>query len=153
MKVDTVEFQGTTVRVTYHKHPQPRGWWFARVTHEFLWLPDVRTPDQVLDHYLDWLAEEHDWLAEEHGLLNQELREEAEFVACGRGLVVYLSPLVAGMRVKGGHHHIYLVSEDGTHGALRIPTSLYHRYPMEKFKVGASRSRSLTRPRRRRPKS
>jgi hypothetical protein len=135
MEVASAEFDGQVVRVAYHKHPgSSRGWWYAAATHEFLWLPDVRTPEQALDHYLAWWNEEHPdppLTADQRATA----RRDAEFVSCGRGVLGYLHPDLMGVRVAGGPHHIYLLSEGGERGALRVPTSLYHGYPLDGFEV------------------
>ena len=136
MEVDTVSFDGTVVRVAYRKSSESgMGWWFAATTHEFLWLPDVQSSADVIEHYFRWLADEYptESLTEKH---LSALRDGSEVIACGRGHAVYLSPDTVGLRIPGGKNHIYLISEDGTRGTLRIPDGAYQSYVFAKCEIG-----------------
>lgn len=144
MEVDTIEFDGSVVRVTYHKASTSVGWWCARVTHEFVWLPEVRSPEDAVAHYFQWLSDKHPESA-----LNDKhfakLRRRVKPVTCGRGQAVYCSPDAAALRVLGGPNHIYLISESGTRGSLRIPDSAYHSYQFERCEVGPKQRNARSR--------
>jgi hypothetical protein len=133
MEVDTVSFDGTTVRVAYHKAAQPLGWWCARATHEFEWLPEVRSPADAARHYADWLVEQHE--EKLSGKQREQMRAGAEVVPAGLGQAVYLSADLVGWYIPGGKNWIYVISVGGVRGALRIPDSVYQSYSLDRFEV------------------
>ena len=130
MEPDTIQFDGMTIRITYHARPVTRGWWDGRAIHEIDWLPGLRTPEAVLAHY-----------AEHRPGLNRAQRDRLEraarFTKCGWGQKVRLSPKTAGIRAAGARDAIYLISEAGLHGSLRLWSSMYQSYRLSQFKIGA----------------
>jgi hypothetical protein len=56
MQVDSIEFDGAIVRVAYRASAEQLGWWCGPAIHELLWLPEVRSPADAIEHYASWLS-------------------------------------------------------------------------------------------------
>ncbi len=133
MEVDTVEFDGSILNITYRKAAKPLGWWCGQTTHAFEWLPDVNSLADVTWHYSEWLGEHHKKplsVAQ-----REQLQLNARVSQAGQGVAVYLSPEFIEWHVAGGKNWIYLISASDTHGALRIPDSSYQSYALDQFDV------------------
>lgn len=102
--------------------------------HEIDWLPEVQSHDQVIAHYAKELAVHR--VVPKHERIKR-LHSKACFANCGKGTRVRLSAATAGIKVAGGRDSIYLVSEDGEHGSLRLWTSKYQSYSLAKCRIGS----------------
>lgn len=130
--VDSVDFDGEYVTVTYHETKRASGWWCKRFNHEFEWLPEVHDVGHVVVHYVDWLEGNHGSRIspQRRGAMKRRL----ELQPAGSGYVVRVTPQLAGLTITGGNDWIYVLSGDHS-GAIRVPTSAYQWYPIDGIEV------------------
>lgn len=136
MEPDTIQFDGQTIRIRYHKRSITRGWWDSAAIHEIDWLPKCRTDKDVIAHFLSELPTSR-------RITKQEQRKgivaHAKFTKCGKGTKVRLNPNMAGgLKAVGARDAIYLISNHGDAGALRVWSSPRQSYPLRSFKIGAA---------------
>ncbi|NNE00879.1 MAG: hypothetical protein HKN47_26490 [Pirellulaceae bacterium] len=120
MEPESISFDGTTIRIRYHKRQgTTRGWYDGAAIHQIDWLKELRTGDDVAAHH----RREHD----------NATFDRTPLVKCGAGQRTRFSR----PGETGGRAAIYLISENGDHGSLRVWSNHFQRYDMRKFKVGS----------------
>lgn len=135
MEPDTIQFDGKTIQIQYHENRQrTRGWWDGTALHEINWFPVLKHPDAVITHYVQQLPVNRRRSKREQ---KERILNQSRFTKCGKGLRVKFTTDMAGLNVAGGLDAIYLISQNGTHGALRLWSSKYQSYSLRGFKVGA----------------
>ena len=103
----------------------------ARTIHEFVWLSEINSVEGIMRHHAK--------------TLKLPTRQRDAFIAsrkgwrCGKGRSIHLtSDLInrfEGRARVGGKESIYLLSESGESGALRLSSSHYQSYDVTKFRI------------------
>lgn len=124
MEPESICMDGTVISVRYKKRESgTRAWYDRAAIHEIHWYAELHTEKDVVDHFRG-----------EHPKAKKI--DKTKLARCGAGYRIRLRQTRPA--IAGGNEWIYLISENGDCGALRLKSNAWQRYPLAKFRIGSA---------------
>ena len=129
-----IRMVGHQIRIKYAAARKVRFRWDWAATHEMDWFPELQTREAIIQHFVEVRTASRRVTKQTQIKL---LSENAEFLDAGVGTKVMLTCEMTGLKIAGGSDSIYLLSEQGKTGALRIWTNSNHSYDLDEIEIGS----------------